>query len=159
MIPTSNNYPEINYESVFALYTISQKMKQNKDYLDKSPYSETVKKSLNLMFASKETPQIIPQPTIDTSDIDLKTETGYLYKEAKSLLKSNVLDEKDRAAVIKTMTSQMEKLISLVERTENINQIREFETKVLRTIKKVLPEKREEFLAELAKLEDLDNDN
>lgn len=159
MILPSNNYPDINYESVFAIYTISQKMKQNKDYLDKSPYSETVKKSLSLMFANKETPQPAPAPLIDTSDLDLKTETSYLYKEAKSLLKSNVLDEKDRAAVIKTMTSQMEKLISLIERAENINQIRDFETKVLRTLKKVLPEKREEFLAELAKLEDLDNDN
>ena len=159
MIQTTKDYPEITYESVFALYTISQKMKQDKQYLDKAPYSEAIKKSLSLMFGKKENPQAIPQALIDTSDLDLKAETNYLYKEAKSLLKSTALDEKDRAAVIKTMTSQMDKLISLVERTENINQIREFETKVLRTIKKVLPEKREEFLAELAKLEDLDNDN
>lgn len=156
---TNNDYPVITYESVFAIYTISQKMKQNKNYLEEAPYSEAIKKSLNLILTKTENPvSTVLKPSIDTTDLDLKTETSYLYKEAKSLLKSNVLDEKDRAAVIKTMTSQMEKLISLVERTENINQIRDFETKVLKTLKKVLPEKREEFLTELAKLEEKDDD-
>ena len=158
-MPMNNNYPIITYESVFAIYTIYQKIKQNKHYLDEAPYSEAIKKSLNLMFMKSENsvPTAVAS-SLDVSDLDLKTETSYLYKEAKSLLKSNVLDEKDRAAVIKTMTSQMEKLISLVERTENINQIRDFEAKVLKTLKKVLPEKREEFLTELAKLEENNDD-
>lgn len=158
-MPITNDYPIITYDSVFAIYTISQKIKQNKHYLDEAPYSDAIKKSLNLMFAKTDTPvSTLSVPSFDTADLDLKTETSYLYKEAKSLLKSNVLDEKDRAAVIKTMTSQMEKLISLVERTENINQIRDFETKVLKALKNVLPEKREEFLTELARLEEK-NDN
>lgn len=158
-MPITNDYPIITYESVFAIYTISQKIKQNKHYLEEAPYSEAIKKSLNLMFAKTDNPvSALSAPSFNTTELDLKTETSYLYNEAKSLLKSNVLDEKDRAAVIKTMTSQMEKLISLVERTENINQIRDFEAKVLKTLKNVLPEKREEFLVELAKLEENNDD-
>lgn len=158
MTQTTNKYPQnITYESVFAIYTVSQNMKQDKQYLENAPYSEAVKKSLRIMFSQQPSEVISEEKfkpsNIEISELDLKTETSYLYQEAKSLLKSNVLDEKDRAAVIKTMTSQMEKLIALVERAENINQMRDFETRVLKVMKKVLPEKREEFLAELARLE------
>jgi geranylgeranyl pyrophosphate synthase len=90
--------------------------------------------------------------------LDLKQETQYLYKETKALLHTNVLDEKDKAAIIKTATSQMEKIINLMERSEAIAHIREFEAKVLRALKKVLPEQSEDFIKELEQLKGEDND-
>lgn len=148
----NQKYPNITYEAVFMLYTISQNMKQDPTYLENSPYSETIRKSLALLFPKEKAP-VVEVNSLNLDDLDIKVETEYLYREAKSLLHSNVLDEKDKASVIKTMTAQMEKLITLIERSENINQIREFETRVLQTMKKVLPEKREEFIKELARLE------
>ena len=153
---TQNKYPSITYESVFALYTIAQNMKQDSTYLENAPYSDTIKKSLSLIF-QKPTPISTPMGEIRSEDLDLKQETQYLYRETKALLNTNVLDEKDKAALIKTATAQMEKILSLIERSENVVQIREFETKVLQALKKVLPEKREEFIKELDRLEGGDN--
>lgn len=147
-----NNYPSITYEQVFALYTISQNMKQDPTYLENSPYSETIRKSLQLIFHKVERNNLYASE-ISSEDLDLKQETQSLYRETKALLHTNVLDEKDKAAIIKTATSQMEKIISLIERSEAISQIREFEAKVLRVLKKVLPEQREEFIQELARME------
>lgn len=148
----NNNYPDLTYEVVFKLYTVGQNMKKSPKYLEEAPYSETVKKALQLIF-TPQTYNTKPSGDIDTSSLDIRQETEYLYRETKELLRSKILDEKDKAAVIKTATSQMEKLISLIERSENIIQIREFETKVIRAIKKVLPEQREEFIKELTESE------
>lgn len=148
-----NKYPEITYEQVFALYTIDQNMKQDPNYLDNSPYSETIRKSLQLIFKRVEQTRLY-STEIESKELDLRQETQSLYRETKALLQTNVLDEKDKAAIIKTATSQMEKIISLIERSESIVQIREFEAKVLRAIKKVLPEQREEFIKELTRQEE-----
>lgn len=150
-----NNYPDLTYEMVFKIYTIGQNLKKSPNYLDEAPYSETVKKSLQLIFAAKNYPTN-PTGTLDTSNLDIKQETEYLYRETKELLRSSILDEKDKAAVIKTATSQMEKLINLIERADNIAQIRDFEARVLRALKKVLPETREDFIKELTKMENED---
>ena len=152
-----NKYPEITYEQVFALYTINQNMKQDPNYLDNSPYSETIRKSLQLIFQKVERTNILATE-IKSEDLDLKLETQNLYKETKALLHTNVLDEKDKAAIIKTATSQMEKIINLIERSEAISQIREFEAKVMRALKKVLPEERESFIKELERVEGEEND-
>ena len=148
-----NKYPEITYEQVFALYTIDQNMKQDPNYLDNSPYSETIRKSLQLIFKRVEQTRLY-STEIESKELDLRQETQSLYRETKALLQTNVLDEKDKAAIIKTATSQMEKIINLIERSESIVQIREFEAKVLRAIKKVLPEQREEFIKELTRQEE-----
>lgn len=151
-----NKYPTITYEQVFALYTINQNMKQDPNYLENSPYSETIRKSLQLIFQRVERTSLYSSD-IKSEDLDLKKETQNLYKETKALLQTNVLDEKDKAAIIKTATSQMEKIINLIERSEAITQIRDFEAKVLRAVKKVLPEQREEFIKELTR-EEKDNE-
>lgn len=143
-----NNYPDITYEMAFKIYTVGQNMRLYPQYLEKSPYSEPLRKSLNLIFGSKKTNT--PNEKIEVSELDICKETEYLYYETKNLLNSNALDEKDKASVIKTATTQLEKLLNLLERSENINQMREFESKVLQIMKKVLPEKREEFLKEIA---------
>ena len=150
----TNKYPDLTYESVYNIYSVCQALKRDSNYINESPYSETIKKSLLLIFQNSQT-QAPVQP-ISSSDLDIKVETEYLYRETKKILNSNILDEKDKAAVIKTATAQMEKLISLIERAENINQMREFEGKVLQVMKKVLPEKREEFIKEIARLEGQD---
>lgn len=150
---TQNKYPNITYDSVFSLYTIAQNMRQDPAYLENSPYSETIRKSLNLLFQRNNVTSA-DIADISSEDLDLKQETLYLYKETKALLRTNVIDEKDKAAIIKTATAQMEKILNLIERSENIVQIREFEAKVLKVIKKVLPEEREEIIKELGREDD-----
>lgn len=63
------------------------------------------------------------------------------------------MDDKDKASIQRTATAQLEKLLNLAERATNLNQMREFEMKVLKILKKVLPEQRELFLRELAESE------
>lgn len=147
---TVSKYPDLTFESVFDVYNVGQNMKRDSNYLEDSPYSDTIRKTLVSIF-KPEGRNITPRPVIDTKDLDIKKETEYLYVETKSLLNSHVLDEKDKAAVIKTATGQMEKLITLIEKANNLKYIREFESRVLEALKKVAPEVREEFLEELGR--------
>jgi hypothetical protein len=144
------NYPEITYEMVFKIYTICQNMKTDDTYLEKAPYAEPVKKALSLMFPADEP---IDEALLDTSDLDIRKESELLYRQTKDLLSSNALDEKDKASVLKTSTTLLEKLLNILERSENISQMREFETKVLQVMKKVAPEVRDNFLEEIERLE------
>lgn len=153
----NNKYPDINYETVFKIYSIGLEIKKNPKYIAESPYSEAIKKSLNLIF---------PPISINTGggsssgsnlpnmmNLDLKTEITNLYWQTKNLLNSNEMDDKDKASIQRTATAQLEKLLNLAERATNLNQMREFEMKVLKILKKVLPEQRELFLRELAESE------
>lgn len=157
---TQNKYPDISFNNVFDIYNIGQNMRRDPGYLEDSPYSETIRKTIRLIFGQEEapinsSPVSRPQPeAINFADLDVSVETQYLFRETKAILNSNVLDDRDKATVIKTATSQMEKLINLIERAENINRVRDFESKVLRALKNVLPEKKDEFLQELARLEE-----
>lgn len=157
---SQNSYPQITYEMVFNIYSVGVEMRKNSQYLAKSPYSDAVKKSLNLIFpplsvnmGDKENPE-----GTNFMELDLETEIKNLYFETKSLLNSNTLDDKDKASVQKTATTQLEKLLSMIEKSINIRHMREFETKVLKVLKKVAPETREQFLEELARLEGETND-
>lgn len=161
---TTNKYPDISFDEVFTIYNIGQNMRRDPTYLEDSPYSETIRKTIRLIFGQEKAPNsTAPTPTptqveaINFADLDVSVETQYLFRETKAILNSNVLDDRDKATVIKTATSQMEKLINLIERAENINRVRDFESKVLRALKNVLPEKKEEFLKELARLEEKEN--
>jgi hypothetical protein len=142
-----NNYPNITYEQVFNIYTIIQNMRKDKAYIEKSPYAEPIKKAINLITFTGESKTLDTE--IDTSDLDIRKESEILYKQTKALLNSHELDEKDKASVLKTATTLLEKLLSLIERSENIQYMREFETRVLQIMKKVTPEQREQFLNEL----------
>lgn len=156
---SSQKYPEITYEMVFKVYSVGIEMRKNNNYLDDSPYSEPVKKSLNLIFPPLSVNLGNKDENTDSNfmNLDLETEIKNLYFETKSLLNSNMLDDKDKASVQRTATTQLEKLLSMLEKSINIRHMREFETKVLKVLKKVAPETREHFLDELAKLEKVEN--
>lgn len=147
---TANKYPDLTFESVFDVYNVGQNMKRDSNYLEDSPYPDMVRKTLKAIYKEPEKEKIIIKPTsVDVKDLNIKKETEYLYLETKSLLNSHVLDEKDKAAIIKTATGQMEKLITLIEKADNLRYIREFEARVLEALKKVAPEVRDEFLEEI----------
>lgn len=152
-----NNYPNITYEQVFNIYTVIQNIRRDKAYLEKSPYSEPVKKAISLLSFSETAKQATGE--IDTSSLDIRKESEILYKQTKLLLNSNELDEKDKASVLKTATTLLEKLLNLIERSENIQYMREFETRVLQIMKKVTPEQREQFIKELQLGENNDGTN
>lgn len=155
---TKNRYPEMTFETLFDVYNVGQMMKKDPKYLEESPYPEMVKKTLKaIFFPAISTPTSTIPTRVNTANLDIKQETEYLYLETKNLLNSRTIDEKDRATIIKTATSQMEKLITLIEKANNLKQLREFETKVLKVLKDVLPEKREEFLEELSRTEGEDD--
>ena len=163
-VKTQTKYPDITFDNVFAVYNIGQNIKRIPNYLEDSPYPEMVKKTIKLIYSQEEgqggnNKPKVEDVKIDFSELDVSAETQYLFRETKALLNSNVLDEKDKSTVIKTATSQIEKLINLIERSENINRVRDFETKVLKALKKVLPEKRDEFIKELQRLEERENTN
>lgn len=142
-----NKYPEITYESVFNIYTIIQNNRKEKTYIEKSPYSEPVKKALLLLSNMGEIKNTTEE--VNASDLDIRKESEILYYQTKQLLNSRELDEKDKASVLKTATTLLEKLLNLLERSENIQHMRDFESRVLQIMKKVTPEQREQFLKEL----------
>ena len=151
-----NIYPNIDYKTVFTIYTIGLEMRKNPRYIADSPYSEAIKKSLNLIFPPVSinlggTPK--DESTPNMMNLDLETEIKNLYWETKKLLTSNEMDDRDKASIQKTAANQLEKLLTLAERATNLNQMKEFEVKVLKILKKVLPEKREEFVRELVEME------
>lgn len=151
-----NNYPNIDYKTVFTIYTIGLEMRKNPRYIADSPYSDAIKKSLNLIFPPVNinlggTPK--DESTPNMMNLDLETEIKNLYWETKKLLTSNEMDDRDKASIQKTAANQLEKLLTLAERATNLNQMKEFEVKVLKILKKVLPEKREEFVRELVEME------
>ena len=152
-----NNYPSITYEQVFNIYTVIQSIRRDKSYLEKSSYSEPIKKAINLL--ANTTNLKTNSGEIDTSSLDIRKESELLYKQTKLLLNSNELDEKDKASVLKTATTLLEKLLNLIERSENIQYMREFETRVLQIMKKVTPEQREQFIKELQLGESNDGTN
>ena len=145
-----NKYADITYESVFNIYTVIQNTRRDKTYIEKSPYSEPVKKALNLIVGSVESRQgSSTSGDVSASDLDIRKESEILYHQTKALLNSNELDDKDKASVLKTATSLLEKLLNILERSENIQHMRDFETRVLQIMKKVTPEQREQFIKEL----------
>lgn len=145
-----NKYADITYESVFNIYTVIQNTRRDKSYIEKSPYSEPVKKALNLIVGSVEsTKSSSSSGDVSASDLDIRKESEILYHQTKALLNSNELDDKDKASVLKTATSLLEKLLNILERSENIQHMRDFETRVLQIMKKVTPEQREQFIKEL----------
>ena len=145
-----NKYADITYESVFNIYTVIQNTRRDKTYIEKSPYSEPVKKALNLIVGSVESRQVSSTSgDVSASDLDIRKESEILYHQTKALLNSNELDDKDKASVLKTATSLLEKLLNILERSENIQHMRDFETRVLQIMKKVTPEQREQFIKEL----------
>lgn len=151
---TKTNYPNLTFETVFDVYNVGQNMKRESNYLEESPYPDMVRKTLLRIFANEQRQQ--PQPAVSMiklADLNIQQETEFLYLETKNLLNARNLDEKDKAAIVKTATSQMEKLITLIERAHSLKDIRDFEVKVLRALKKVAPEVRDQFLEEIERLE------
>lgn len=151
----AKNYPNLTFENVFDLYNVIQNMRRDPAYLEESPYSDSIRKALkNICIPPGTRPEfVMPSDSIQFDNLDIKTETEYLYAETKMLLKSKLIDEKDRAAIIKTATSQMDKLITLIEKAEDIRNVREFENRVLKAMKKMPQEVREEFIDEIERME------
>ena len=143
-------YADITYESVFNIYTAIQNIKRDKSYLDKSPYSEPVKKALCLLIGLNESKgDSNSKEALTAGDLDIRKESEILYYQTKTLLDSRELDDKDKASILKTATTLLEKLLNILERSENIQHMRDFETRVLQIMKKVTPEQREQFIKEL----------
>lgn len=152
---TKNNYPDLDFNTLFEVYNVIQQMRRDPAYLDDSPYSDSIRKALkNIFIPPGERPEIVVQnEPIVLQNLNIKEETEYLYAETKRLLQSKLIDEKDRASIIKTATSQMEKLITLIEKADDIRNVREFENRVLKVMKKMPQEVREEFLSEIERME------
>lgn len=143
-------YVDISYESVFNIYTIIQNTRRDKSYIEKSPYSEPIRKALGLLMNLNETKEEgTPKENLSAGDLDIRKESEILYYQTKTLLDSRELDDKDKASILKTATTLLEKLLNILERSENIQHMRDFETRVLQIMKKVTPEQREQFIKEL----------
>lgn len=152
-----SNYPELTYPEVYKLYEIARGIKNDKNYLKYSPYSGPIKDALEQMFQLVEDSPLSPTKSVieDTADtsLNLEHEIKALYLDTKATLKSEALDDKERASVQRTAAAQLEKLLDMAERSRNLRWFREYETKVVKVLKKVLPAEREAFIKELVESE------
>ncbi len=141
-------YPEIDFQTCFKVHSIGIEMKKDSSYLENSPYSKPVQDILKSLFTKEKTSQG-SAPILDLEDLDLEKEVNLLYVSTKELLTTGNLDPKEKIAVQKTATSQLEKLLDMAAQAKNLKQMREFEERVIRALKTVEEHVRDEFLKEL----------
>lgn len=155
---SQSKYPELTYSEAYKFYAIVQSIKKDPNYLKESPYSETVKNALKEVFqlasyGMPAGPATGSEKASEDIPLDLEREIKELYLATKETLASTALDDKEKAAVQKTAANQLEKLLDMAERSRNIRWFREYENRVVKVLKKVLPAEREEFIRELVESE------
>ena len=144
-----SNYPDISFQSCFDIHSIGVATKKNPSYIKDSPYSDPIKKILLSFFEKPEPKAANAEVPLNLEELDLEREINLLYLSTKELLVADNLDSKEKIAVQKTATSQLEKLLDMATQAKNLKQMREFEEKVIRALKVVSPELRDDFLKEL----------
>lgn len=165
----SDKYPHLEFKEVYFVANVLQEMKKNPNFLDSAPYSDNVKQILQSMLPPPPPPveekhsgsekKVLSSrdvSKVNFDDIDLVFEIKYLYMQTKNLMTSENISDKDMMALSKTGAAQLEKLLELNERAVNDKYRKEFEDRVLRALRKALPEQREEFLKILSEEEKFD---
>lgn len=145
MTTNLNNYPELTYPEVYKVQTIAIKLKEDPEFIKNSPYKDYIKTALNAIFQRSAVSKVSQE---NLQELDLETETQYIYERTKELLNSG-MDKKEELQVLKNATDLLDKLLTAKERARNQRYIKDLENKIIK-IAKILPEEsRNELLVML----------
>ena len=145
MTTNQNNYPELTYPEVYKVQTIAIKLKEDPEFIKNSPYKDHIKTALNAIFQRSAVSKVSQE---NLQELDLETETQYIYERTKELLNSG-MDKKEELQILKNATDLLDKLLTAKERARNQRYIKDLENKIIK-IAKILPEEsRNELLVML----------
>lgn len=150
-------YPPIPNEAdtVSALKFISRKLKEDPDFLSgpKCPYSSELVNWLQDTLVPQQINNV-DTPLVLTEDIDIELESTTLFREMKTFKTDlSKADVNEKAAMFRTMTSLMEKIINIKERASALKNFGLFEQLMLDAIDNYLePKERTALLDSLEKL-------
>lgn len=119
------NYPQLSIETIMALRVLIRDIKNNKKLLDKAPYDEVTKQTLEQLLINKEDNKIEGKiKKID--DLDYEAETISLYESINEINEMEI-DAKERISVIKLKTSILQDLLNMMKDSKKIKEINRFE--------------------------------
>lgn len=144
-----------------SMKLIRRHLQEDTGYLDHPdcPYSPELTEFLKEILTEREN----PLEQIDTSsgseegsepeEVDIETESRRLYHEMRGFLKKiDKTDVSERAAMFRTCTALLEKLITIQERAQGINQYMGFKRLLFEALDEYLtPNQRTELLDRLDK--------
>lgn len=154
-------YPRLSEPvTLDSLKLIRRHLQEDPDYLThpECPYSAELAELLTeILSESKNTLEVIsPEPEANETepeDVDIETESRRLYHEMRGFLKNlDHSDVSERAAMFRTCTALMEKLITIQERAQGVNQYMGFKRLLFEALEEYLsPSERTELLERLEK--------
>jgi hypothetical protein len=121
----STNYPELTFKDVYPLLTFMLEVKKDPTLLDKSPYDDAVKNALRELFFRNETNAFSQEKSLE--NMDLEQETIRLYETMKNIELGEVLDAREKIALVKLQASSLKDLLDMMKESKRIKNIRYFE--------------------------------
>lgn len=146
------DFPILDYTNFWNTVAVFRIQAERPASIEEAPYSEDIKawfRGRAPAFAEPKDPTIIS---------DLETEARELFRDMKTLGESIKTsdDVKERLAYMKTLTSLLEKLISMEERASSSKAHGVFQTNIMKLIEEVLtPEQRTHVMDRLKEISSL----
>jgi hypothetical protein len=119
----STNYPELTFKEVYPILTFMLEVKKDPSVLDNSPYEEALKNALRELFFNNGSSRSDKK----LEDMDLEEETIRLYDSMKNIELGEVLDAREKIALVKLQASSLRDLLEMMKESKRIKNIRYFE--------------------------------
>lgn len=119
----STNYPELTFKEVYPILTFMLEVKKDPSVLDNSPYEEALKNALRELFFNSGSSRSDKK----LEDMDLEEETIRLYDSMKNIELGEVLDAREKIALVKLQASSLRDLLEMMKESKRIKNIRYFE--------------------------------
>ncbi|WMC09523.1 hypothetical protein PU634_10385 [Oceanimonas pelagia] len=155
-------YPRLSEPvTLDSLKLIRRHLQEDPEYLDhpSCPYSAELAEFLKEILPERKNPleeistETEPANDIEPEDVDIETESRRLYHEMRGFLKGiEKSDVSERAAMFRTCTALLEKLITIQERAQGVNQYMGFKRLMFEAMDEYLtPSERTELMERLEK--------
>lgn len=119
----STNYPELTFKEVYPILSFMLEVKKDPSVLDNSPYEDALKNALRELFFNNGGNRNDKK----LEDMDLEEETIRLYDSMKNIELGEVLDAREKIALVKLQASSLRDLLEMMKESKRIKNIRYFE--------------------------------
>lgn len=147
-------FPNITPTSEKAIVELAKFLNGRVEHLDQPncKYSAQLKRAIRAIAKLQEAPPQIQAQ--DVGDIDITYESKALYTSLKNtLLIVDKMETNEKVQIFRTATALLEKLLTLQEKAEAIDQFSQFKDIVMNTLDRYLsPVQIAEFVSELEEL-------
>jgi hypothetical protein len=133
---TERHYPEVTDTMLWPFKLVRQHLMEDPDYLtvDECPYSGEVKRFLSLLSqpaGDKPSAEDVANSSLDQEGLEANIKR--VFNELTTYgQKLGVDDTSEKAAYFRLSTSLLEKLLTLQERAKNVQQINDFQNRIIK---------------------------